>query len=109
MSLPALPNFEPTAIGLHKAGQLLGVLRMARLPHVAHYLEVALKVVPEGLSTDVLPGGSETILDLRQCTLVVRDSASGANTATIPLVGQTQAAVLKALLNALKSSELKDI
>jgi hypothetical protein len=107
MSLPSLANWGMTAHNLHKAARVLGVLRMVRLPHVPNYLEMALKIRPDGLSTDVLPGGSEVLLDFQQASLLV--FAQDVQIASIPLAGQSQTSLLKALLSALKSGELADI
>jgi hypothetical protein len=107
MSLPSLANWGTTAHNLHKAARVLGVLRMVRLPHVPNYLEMALKIRPEGLSTDVLPGGSEVLLDFRRASLSV--FAQGVQIASIPLAGQNQTWLLKALLSTLKSGELAGI
>lgn len=107
MSLPSLTNWEATAQSLHKAAQMLGVIRMVRLPHVPNYLEMALKVKPEGVSTDVLPGGSEVTLDFQQARFVVRHGSMAP--ATVPLAGHSQVSLLKALLKELQKGELADL
>ena len=56
----------------------------------------SLTIRPEGLSTGVLPGRGEVLLDFQQCALIVR-AASGGH-ATLPLDGQSQAALLDTLL-----------
>lgn len=104
MPLPTLGNWEATAHSLHKAAQMLGVLRMVRLPHVPNYLEMGLKIKPEGLSTDVLPGGAEVTLDFGRASFIARQP--GAPDTTISLASQDQGAALTGLLGALKGGEL---
>jgi hypothetical protein len=107
MVLPRLSNLDKTTQGLHKFAQVLGVLRMVRLPHVANYLEMALKIVPEGLSTDVLPSGSEVILNFQKVNLEVH--RKGAQNRLISLNSQSQSSLLTALLHELRGNELADL
>jgi hypothetical protein len=107
MTLPALPNWEPTAHQLHKAAQLLGTLRLLCLKHVPNYLELAMKIVPEGLSTDVLPGGSEVVLDFHKVAMLIKSPA--AEDHIIPLAGHNQATLFAALVEALQTSELASL
>ena len=97
--LPALSNWESTSHSLHKAAQLLGALRMLVRDPVPNYLELALRIEPNGLSTDVMPSGDVVLLDFQQAALVYspRDNQLG----TIPLAGQSQASLLEALLSAM--------
>src|SRR4051812_4182209 len=107
MPLPALTPWEPTAHHLHKAAQLLGTLRLLRLSHVSNYLELAMKIVPEGLSSDVLPGGSEVIVDFRQVAMIIRPPVG--EDCLIPLADHSQATLFTALLDALQTTELANL
>ena len=104
MPLPILDNWDTTAHSLHRAAHLLGTLRLLRLEHVPNFLELALKVRPEGLSSDTLPGGSEVILDFRQAAMVVRSGSDDAR--ILALTGQSPATLFEALLGALPTTEL---
>src|SRR5689334_4053888 len=97
--LPALSNWEQTSRSLHKAAQLLGALRMLVRDPVPNYLELALRIERDGLSTDVMPSGDVVLLDFRQAALVYspRDNKS----ITIPLTGQSQASLIESLLTAM--------
>jgi hypothetical protein len=68
---------------------------------------MGLKIVPQGLSTDVLPDGSEVVLDFQQACLVAY--RGGAQTLSLPLESQSQSSLLNALLRELRSSELADL
>src|SRR2546430_3284166 len=94
MPLPPLNNWDTTAHSLHRAAQLLSTLRLLLFEHGPNYLELPMKVRPEGLSTDVLPGKSEVVLDFKQAAMVVH-FADG-NTHSIPLAGQSQATLFEA-------------
>jgi Family of unknown function (DUF5996) len=102
MPLPMLAPWDETAHGLHNAAKLLGVIRVLLFDHVPNYLELAMKVKPQGLSTDVMPGGSQVTLDFKQAAMVVQP-ANGAAT-VVPLTNQAD--VFTATLAALESSEL---
>lgn len=99
MPLPMLAPWDETAHSLHSAAKLLGVIRVLLFDHDPNYLELALKVKPQGLSTDVLPNGSEVTLDFKQGTMIVQPSGE-----SIPLTNQAD--VFRATLAALESSEL---
>jgi hypothetical protein len=93
-----------TVQNLHQAAKLLGVVRILRLPHQPNYLEMGLKVAPEGVSTDVLPGGTEVILDFTQAAYVIHQS--GKTVQTLALEGKTAREALTALAKALYAAEL---
>ena len=95
MALPPLrQDWDTTIHGLHLAAEVLGALRVLAQPHDPHWLELALKPVPEGLSTGQLTGGGAVVLDCHRAALVY----AGQN---IPLQGATQRSLLDALLPAL--------
>ncbi len=103
MPLPMLVPWDETAHSLHQAAKLLGVIRVLLFDHDPNYLELALKVKPQGLSTDILPGGSEVTLDFKQAAMIVQPGTGSA--VSIPLTNQAEA--FGATLAALESSELK--
>ncbi len=105
--LPGLNDAQPTLHNLHSAARLLGALRLLVHERQPNYLELGLKIEPEGLSTDVLPAGGEVTLDFRQLALVYRPTAGGAT--TLPISGQSQAALLESLLATIHASELATI
>lgn len=97
--LPALSDWEQTSHSLHKAAQLLGALRMLVRDPVPNYLELAMRIESNGLSTDVMPSGDVVLLDFRQAALVY--SPRDNKPVTLPLIGQSQASLLESLLNAM--------
>jgi hypothetical protein len=107
MTLPPLSNWDDTAHGLHKVALLLGVLRVLAYDPAPNYLELAMKIRPDGLSTDVLPGGGEVVLDFAQAALIYRP-VSGSRQ-VISLVNKSQSEVFAALLAAAEVSEFKSV
>ncbi|MBX3064682.1 MAG: hypothetical protein KF726_16995 [Anaerolineae bacterium] len=103
MSLPPLENWERSIRDLHKAGRLLGALGTLLREHVSGYFELALKPIPEGLTTDVMPLGSSVTLDMRASALTVKTPAE---TVMIPLSGSSQLSLLAAVIDALRPYEL---
>src|SRR5262245_46945803 len=99
MKLPSLANWEHSSHSLHAAALLLGAIRQLVRPHETNYLELALRIEPNGLSTDRLPGGGAVLLDFARAALVYRPAAGAA--VELPLNGQSQAALLEALLLAI--------
>jgi hypothetical protein len=104
MTFPSLDHFESTVQSLHKIAMLLGFVRILAYEPLSNYLELGLKVLPEGLSTDRLPGGGEMILDFKQGAVVYHPHTGASQ--TFPIHGQTQAALFEALLMAVETSEL---
>ena len=105
MTLPRLENWNQTASGLHRGVQLLGaVQRLTQDPQPA-YLELALKVEPQGLSTGRLPGGGRVFLDFESIRFVYE--ASGQEPVFFPLPGRSQADVFADLFGHLAERELK--
>ena len=96
-ALPTLTNWEQTSHSLHKAAMLLGAIRQLVRPREANYLELALRIEPTGLSTDVLPTGGNVLLDFTQAALVYT-CPHGERHPAIPLTGHSQVSLLEALL-----------
>jgi hypothetical protein len=96
-TLPTLINWKQTSHSLHKAAMLLGAIRQLVRPREANYLELALRVEPNGLSTDRLPTGGSVLLDFTQAALVYT-CPDGERHPAIALAGHSQVALLEALL-----------
>jgi hypothetical protein len=99
MKLPALNNWQSTARGLHLAAQLLGGIRMLVREAVPNFLELALRIEANGLSTDTLPSGGSVLLNFDKAALVV-SSAKG-KASELAINGQTQTSLLEKLLQTL--------
>lgn len=99
-TLPSLTNWEKTATSLHQATQLLGAIRLLALPPLPSYLELSTVIRPDGLSTGSLPFG-EVIVNFQQATLVYQPPTG--ESLAIPLAGQTQAALLEAVLAGIEA------
>jgi hypothetical protein len=78
---------------------LLGAIRQLVRPRVPNYLELALRVETNGLSTDALPAGGRALLDFDRAALVFTPASGAA--VQIALAGQSQASLLEALLAAM--------
>jgi hypothetical protein len=97
--LPSLAKWERTWHSLHEAAMLLGAIRQLANPRVPNYLELAMRVEPNGLSTDTLPGGGVVSLDLVRATMAYTPKVGAP--VSIPLTGQRQVSLLEALLIAM--------
>jgi hypothetical protein len=76
-ALPPLADWRPTADAVHLWSQVLGKIRLDRMPWINHAWHTALYVSPRGLTTGLLPNdGVEVELDVVGGRLRVR-SASG--------------------------------
>ncbi|MCI0725389.1 MAG: DUF5996 family protein, partial [Chloroflexi bacterium] len=99
-TLPTLENLDRTARNLHQAGRLLAALRKLLLEPMANYLELALEIRPEGVSTGRLPFGgeltSEVSLDFTQAALVFKPSEGAA--LSLPVAGRSQRSLFEDLL-----------
>jgi hypothetical protein len=104
MTLPTLANWDATAHSLHRAAQLLSGVRLLLLERVPNWLELAMQIKANGLSTGTLPDGGEVTLNFRQAALIYRRK-DGAET-SIPLNGHTQASLFRALLKAMQAGDL---
>jgi hypothetical protein len=97
--LPSLAKWERTSHSLHEAAMLLGAIRQLALPRMPNYLELAMRVEPNGLSTDVLPGGGVVLLDLVGAAMTYTPRTGAP--VRIPLAEQCQVSLLEALLIAM--------
>lgn len=102
--LPSLENAQPTLHALATVTRLLGAVRVLAFERQPNFLHLGMKVVPEGVSTDVLPTGGEIRLDMAQLLLVYCSPAGTAH--IIPLEGQTQADLFETLLATIYAADL---
>ena len=102
--LSTLENAQLTIRNLHTVARLLGTTRLLVFQRQPNYLELGLKTVPEGLSTDLLPTGGEVTLDFRQLALVYQPASGSA--INISIRGQSQASLLETLLQTIYAGEL---
>src|SRR3954466_12323928 len=105
--LSTLETAQPTLHNLHTAAIPLKAIRMVTMDRRPNFTHLGLKIVPNGVSTDVLPTGGEVMLDFRRLALVYQP-ASG-SMITLPISGRTQADLLEALLKAIYPGELAAI
>ncbi len=103
MKLSPLDHWEPTSHSLHQAAQILGAIRMLTRDPVPNYLELALRIEPDGLSTERLPSGGEVRLDFERGVVVCAPKDGRAMAVT--LAGRTQASLLESILTALQAQD----
>ncbi len=101
MKLLPLDNWEPTSHSLHQAAQILGAIRMLTRDPVPNYLELALRIEADGLSTERLPSGGEVRLDFERGVVICAPKDGRAMVVT--LSGRTQASLLESILTALNA------
>lgn len=70
MRLPYLFDWTSTRVGLHQAAQVIGAVRAAVATPEPNWTHVALRVVPEGLTTGALPEFGEMMLDFNTQAIV---------------------------------------
>jgi hypothetical protein len=99
MSLPSLAHWEITRDSLHQASQVLKFARLATLKPLPHYLHHSLQVVPEGLSTGLLPFGGELVLDCLHNAVTYRQPEREA--IRVSLAGRSLATLSKAVADVL--------
>lgn len=103
-----LPQFDqPTLESLHTAARLLGAVRLLVFERQPNFLELGLKITPDGLSTDRLPEGGEVTLDFRRLALVYQPGNGGE--VLLPISGESQAGLLEMLLRTIHPRELAEI
>ena len=103
MNLPSLNNnWEATSKGLQQAAALLGAIRMLVNKPVKNFLELALRIEPNGLSAEMLPSGGSILLDFERATLVIRNAE---DIAEIALNGNSQVSLLERLLETLDANK----
>ncbi len=105
--LPNLDNAQPTLHSLHSAALLLKPLRQLCFERQPNFIHLGLKVTPDGVSTDLLPSGSEITLDYRQLALIYQPASGAA--VSISLNGRTQADLFETLLQTVYAGELTAI
>lgn len=105
--LPDLDRAQPTLQNLHTVARLLGAVRLLVFERRPNFLELGLKVKPDGISTELLPAGGEVTLDFRQLALVYQPTSG--NASSLPIAGKTQAALFEALLATIYANELSSI
>ena len=77
-ALRPLPDWRPTADAVHLWTQILGKVRLARMPWTNHAWHAALYLSPRGLTTGLLPDdGVEVELDVVGERLRVRSASGG--------------------------------
>jgi hypothetical protein len=104
MTLPPLQNWLETGRGLHRGALLLGALQRLTQPPRPAYLELGLKVEPDGLFTYPFPQGGKAGLDFSSSSLVYNPKR--ASPIRYPLAGRSQAEVFHDLFGDLAKSEL---
>jgi hypothetical protein len=72
MPLPALSNWDTTRTALHQAAQVVGAVRAAMAAPEPNWAHLGLRVLPEGLTTGVLPAIGELVLDFRTLTILYK-------------------------------------
>jgi hypothetical protein len=72
MPLPALSNWGTTRTALHQAAQVVGAVRAAVAAPEPNWAHLGLRVLPEGLTTGVLPAIGELVLDFRTLTILYK-------------------------------------
>ncbi len=105
-----LPNLEfarPTIGSLHSVARLLGALRLLVHERQPNYLELGLRIDPDGVSSDLLPGGGAVLLDFTRLVLVYTPRSGAA--VSLPLSSHTQANLLEALLATVHARELNAV
>lgn len=96
MQLPPLSNWDSTRDSLHRAAQVIGVVKKALVPHQANALHLSLFVTPEGLTTERLEKGGRLALNFVR-RAVEYHPAQGEK-ASIPLAGNNAATLASALV-----------
>ncbi len=102
--LPNLDNAQPTLHNLHSAALLLKPLRQLFFERQPNFIHLGLKIVPNGVSTDLLPSGSEITLDYRHRAFIYQPASGTA--VHIPISGRTQADLFETLLQTIYVGEL---
>lgn len=72
MTLPALAEWGNTRLNLHQAAQVIGAVRAAVAEPEPNWGHLGLRVVPDGLTTGVLPGVGEMLLDFKTLAVLYK-------------------------------------
>jgi hypothetical protein len=100
MPLDALQSWDSTRDSLHSAAEVVGRIRKARVPKQPNALHLALFVTADGLTTGPMDDGSS--LELHFAEVAVRGRTADGRIFSVPLEGQTVAALLGRLAEALQ-------
>jgi hypothetical protein len=105
MPLPALANWDPTRTALHQAAQVVGAIRKVDAAPLPNYLQLALEVVPQGVTSGPLAPsiGGELVLNFAE-RAIVYTSPDRLTIDTVPLEGLTQVTLLDAVLMVMEKS-----
>ena len=104
MALPLLKDWNRTSIALHKVVKLLGPIRNALFEPANNYLELALQVQPDGLSSGMLPGGGEIYIHFQEGAVTyIRGSGKEIR---LDIARHTQASLFEAIVQLLAKDEL---
>lgn len=105
-NLPELPydDWEDTKATLHLVTQMLGKVKLAHHPKMAHWWHMTLHVTPRGISTQTIPTARGSFdIELVVADLSLRISTSDGAERTVPLEGRTVAAIYADLMSALEA------
>lgn len=69
MALPTLSDWKSTRDALHQASQVVGAIRVAIVEPLPNALQYSVKIIPNGISSGVLPDGGELKLDFASFNL----------------------------------------
>ena len=101
---PSLPldAWEDTYATLHRWTQIVGKVRLARMPWINHSWHVVLYVTSRGLTTGPVPDGARTFtVDFDFIDQVLRIHASDGASRDLPLLSQSVAAFYARFMEAL--------
>ena len=70
MSLPGLKDWKNTCEALHQASQVIGAVRAAAVVPEPNWIHLGLHVLPQGLTTGMLPSVGELVLDFTTLTIL---------------------------------------
>lgn len=99
MTLPALPNWLPTAVNLQQAVLLFGLINRLTQPRQEMWLQLAVHPTPTGLQSPPLAQGGKLALDLT--TLAFHYTTAVGQTTSLPLANRTQRDLLADLITLL--------
>lgn len=103
-ALPELPydDWEDTKATLHLVTQMLGKVKLAHHPKMAHWWHMTLHVTPRGISTQTIPTRRGSFdIELVVADLSLRISTSDGVEMRFPLEGRSVSAVYENLMSAL--------
>jgi hypothetical protein len=104
---PSLQTITNTAHELHRGATLLDAVQRLTQPPQPAYLELGLQVLPQGVSTGILPEGGRVVLELSGGCLTYAPS-DGRNI-SLPIHGRSQSDLFADLFGILAPGELADV